>query len=363
MCNLCELSAGATHPCLWGSGNTNSDVMIVTDCPTYGEDANLQPGINTKWLATELFNVGVKIEECYYTYAVKCTSYQQPKSCIKACRTHLMEEIREVQPKYILVLGNTALYALTGGGAITKVRGDVIEKTFDYGNVKILPVLHPSAVIKNMQDLSIFRQDLYYFKRTVDNNWDTLSDFKWRIVKSRADIYDYYHTLYLPKSHVASYDIETDNIKNTDSGKLYICGVAFKEEVFVFPWEHKKLKKAPADFPAHQLNTLFSTPHVLTVAQNAKFDNRWLRTRGVTPRVDFDTYLAAYALNNTLPHGLKYMAKVEFGAPAYDSEVKFDEDFDFDKLCEYCAMDCYYTRKLYPILRRRLDVGQPSISI
>lgn len=350
MCTDCDLYK--TSPLqITGSGPAPCDVMIITDAPTTYEIVELKPGATNKWLVRELDLIGLDITNVYFTYAVKCLAPKRTKAQLKACKPRLLNEIARVNPKYILTLGADALYTLTGKTAITKVRGEIIN----WEGKQILPVYHPAGVLYKPEDLPVFRADLYYFKRMVDGDWDDLQGFKWRIVTSREDREAFMRAVYTSK--ITAYDIETTSLKNTDENKLLMIGVATDTETYLFPWEHPAVKNKPKNFPEEIIQWYFEHAS-FTVAQNAKFDNRWLRTRGIDPHVDFDTYLAAYTLNNTLPHGLKYLAKVEFGAKNYDAGIEFNDDFPFKQMAQYCALDCYYTRKLYPILEGRLKYAR-----
>ena len=345
-CTLCDACKSSPVVNIEGAGDTPNDVMIITDYPSFFEVTELKIGYSTRWLAEELASVGINLAEVYFTYALKCFVDSPTKAQLKACRQLLYNEIEQVQPKYILLLGGSALYSMFSKTAITKFRGEVL----DYSGIKVLPTYHPNSVMRKPEELTVFRADLYYFKRMIDNSWDDLSKFKWRIVRGNKDIDTFVSAV--KSSKLTSYDLETTGLKDTDTGKLLLLGVATKPEVFVFPWERPESTLTKRTLV--ELSNWYFEQSDKKVAQNGKFDNRWLRTRGVTPRTDFDTFLAAYTLNNTLPHGLKYLAKVEFGANNYDEGVEFTEDFPLEKQAEYCALDCYYTRKLAPILWRRL---------
>lgn len=346
MCTDCPLYKTSPNT-LWGSGNTPCNVMVVTDMPTTYEATKLQASNANKWFVRELNNVGIDLADCYFTYALKCNTLKKGKTELKACRHNLLKEIETVKPKVILALGSDALYSLTGKTTITKLRGEILYKD----DIKILPTFHPNAILRAPEQVTVFRADLYYFKRLIDNDWDDLTGFNWRIVTSRQDRYDFYRKVY--QSTCTAYDIETTELKNTDNGLLLMMGVATDEEVFLFPWEHPKVRR-PDGFPEEQIQWYFDEAPQ-TTGQNTKFDNRWLRSRGIRTRTDFDTYLAHYAWNNTLPHGLKYNAKVEFGATNYDAGIEFNVDFPFKIMAKYCALDCYYTRRWVPLLQARLQ--------
>lgn len=55
----------------------------------------------------------------------------------------LEEEIRVEQPNILILLGNTACWAVLGQTGITKIRGTVVNTRF---NVKAIPTFHPAAL-------------------------------------------------------------------------------------------------------------------------------------------------------------------------------------------------------------------------
>ena len=80
---------------------------------------------------------------------------------------HLVNELCKLQPKIVVTLGNTALWALTGLEEITKNRGNIYRCRFGVsGYSERLPILatyHPSFIMRNKSnDLykTQFHQDL-----------------------------------------------------------------------------------------------------------------------------------------------------------------------------------------------------------
>lgn len=74
----------------------------------------------------------------------------------------LFQEIKDVSPNLIVVLGNTPLWALTGEVGITQHRGKLINTKM--GN--ILPICHPAFVIRGRtQRYPVFVQDFRLAKK------------------------------------------------------------------------------------------------------------------------------------------------------------------------------------------------------
>jgi len=332
--------------------------MIVLDHPTLYEATSLTVGTTMRWFIRQLSIAGIDISTCYITYAVKCATEQVKSSHIKACKKYLLQDLADVNPEQVLLVGATPVHALLGKRSLSKIRGDVIEQD----GIKYMAIAHPSVALRAPEEASTFFADLHYFARVMEGTYDDMVDFKWRVVND-SDGYTALNKALMDSDSVA-YDIETTSLKDTDNGKMLCIGFATDHEVFVVPLEvdeENVINSARGRlFLIEKYFLAMRTAGVVTVAQNAKFDNRWLRSRGINPHVDFDTYIASYLLNNTLPHGLKYMAKVEFGAPTYNEGISFDETIPFAKLAEYCAKDCYYTRKLYYRLKERMNLYVPA---
>ena len=100
-----------------------SGLMVVGESPTAVECTRgiLMSGAGAQVLKETLQKVDMpfKEDEVYYTTAVKCAVPKKkgqkfPASAPVNCREYLLNEIRAVQPKMILVCGATALQTLTG---------------------------------------------------------------------------------------------------------------------------------------------------------------------------------------------------------------------------------------------------------
>jgi uracil-DNA glycosylase family 4 len=334
--------------------------MILGDAVTYNEDQTAQMfgGAVGKWLYRELMNVGIDMAKCYLTKAIKCYIPTKPtKSIIKSCRQLLIEEVDRVKPKYILALGATSLDVMIGKSTLSKYRGNA----FEWHGAQVIPTYHPAVVIRQPGNAWEFRSDLNYFSRMCEGKWEPPSDFKWCIVDTEAKLFDMIKDI--QNSNVASYDIETTSLKDYKNGKLLMIGIATPNMCYCMPLETPFNKL----FHVNQkqiLNDMFTQKGLIRVAQNAKFDNRWLRSRDIEPRVDFDTYIASYLLNVNTPHGLKYMAKTYLGAADYNDGIEFKENLtqaEFEAMAKYCCLDCYYTLKLHPILLEAMKGGQSVI--
>lgn len=353
-CKRCEFDHKVSTPCMPGIG-THGDIMVIGDMVSFYEDSSGDAfsGASSKQLTQELLNVGIDLTLCYYTKAIKCYTPTKPKRPqTKACREVLLEEVRRIKPKYILALGALSLEVMYGKNVpLTKNRGAL----FTWEGASCVATYHPNVISNQPEYLRMFRADLNYFSRVTEGEWKPPNDFKWELVNDE-DAFIKMIT-HCSTATELSYDIETTSLKDITTGKLLMLGLGVEGMNYVIPLE-TSFSKLNIPEVADTLKTLLGKNKIIKIAQNAKFDNRWLRSRGVDPSVTFDTFLAAYVINNALPHGLKYMAKTYCGAGDYGLGIEFKEDLteeEFLRMSEYCALDVYYTLKLYPILKEELE--------
>jgi len=106
----------------------------------------------------------------------------------------------------------------------------------------------------------------------------------------------------------------------------------------------------------HHLKPLFESRKPLMCWHNGQFDTSFLRRIGIPARIDHDTILLHYCLNeHEGDHDLDTLSRRELGAPEYKSKIKKyvqkgDKGYESvpkDELYPYLAKDCDYTLQLY----------------
>lgn len=115
-CSTCGLSKNCRNPRIKRYGKGNSGILIVGLCPGRQEDALGIPfvGPSGDLLKRQLGYVGLNLDQdCIRTNIVSCFKDTDPtKEQILACRKNLIQDIREVQPKLIICLGEQAINAV-----------------------------------------------------------------------------------------------------------------------------------------------------------------------------------------------------------------------------------------------------------
>ncbi len=182
-CTLCPLHCKATQT-VFGEGPADADVMIVGEQPGDHEDLAGRPFVGPagKVFDQTLAVLGMDRSKLYVTNAVKHFKYesrgkkrihQRPDAGeVQRCRWWLTREIDLIQPKLIVAMGATAVFALTGvKEKLSGLRGKPMP--MDGGRMLFITV-HPSYLLripdsaKRNEELQRFQDDMISIRRLVD---------------------------------------------------------------------------------------------------------------------------------------------------------------------------------------------------
>lgn len=150
-CSLCKSTVNKVP----GEGNRYADVVFCGEGPGQTESETGRPFVGRagKMLMNMLASIDLKREDVYILNTCKCRPPNNRKPTpeeMDTCFPFLRDQIRLIQPKIIVALGNSALYSLTGkDGGITKRCGTIEYFTKYDENIKIIPNFHPSGLLRN----------------------------------------------------------------------------------------------------------------------------------------------------------------------------------------------------------------------
>lgn len=139
-CQGCSLAGQPHVPPRFGR---SAKAMIVTDCPTWGEEnkSEMVEGLGSEYVREALKVAGLSVGDFYWTTLVKS---RKPKGArlaneqINACSKYLDQEIQALQPGLIIALGSTTLKHLIKGSRLTQA---------DAGKVEHVPGLNASVLV------------------------------------------------------------------------------------------------------------------------------------------------------------------------------------------------------------------------
>lgn len=158
-CTKCRLAKGRTTV-VFGSGAEDADLMFIGEAPGFHEDKQGLPfvGAAGQLLETLLGRIGMKRDEVWICNILKCRppgNRDPMPDEIEACTPYLLEQIRLIDPRIIVSLGNFATQFLLGRRiGITRVRGQRLA----YDGRILIPTYHPAAVLRGGQSSSAMRE-------------------------------------------------------------------------------------------------------------------------------------------------------------------------------------------------------------
>lgn len=378
----------------------NARVMVVGKAPGRYEferkSATAGPGMTL--LAQAFGESGIREAdfcEWYVTYACKFSPPDEditaiPAAWIKDCAILLEQEIRLVQPDYILCLGNEATKAvLNAKGSVSSLGGRAIpHKVYDKdGNVreiKVMSIMHPAYIARKPEMYEDFCGQVGRFKAMLNDELYVREDV------DHADIYTEEALIEMvdamiadpaPNANIIAVDCEwngdhpgesnaylrTIQVSNRDKWARTIVlrheggSTAFKPNLNVVRRELNRLLK--------------STParHVRVGGHFLRADLPWLIDFGVDVREEYapdpdpdirerggwDTSLMYHAVNECARYGLDECAMRFTTAPTYWAELdnwkkqhkKKNEDFGYGDLPAhilhpYASYDADVTRRI-----------------
>jgi uracil-DNA glycosylase len=181
-----------------GIGPQRAQIMVIGETPDYDEDRLGRPfvGASGHELTKMLSDAGMRREDCYMTNAIKVhppgndlslwisDKKKQPwddavfylgkwvKPFIVTDIAELFAEIDRINPKVILVLSNTALWALTDNEGIDKWRGSQLLTALDrplQRPYNVIPTYSASAILRKWDWRQIAVIDMMRAHREVTN--------------------------------------------------------------------------------------------------------------------------------------------------------------------------------------------------
>ncbi len=150
-CQKCPLAPTRTNVVV-ERGDRKAKILIIGEAPGEQEDLSGLPfvGKSGQLLDKILESVGFDTnKDIYVCNTVKC---RPPNNRVPTeietttCKPYLLEQIRLVDPKIILLTGATSLKSILGEKlGITKVRG----QWYEWEGRLVMPIFHPSYLLRN----------------------------------------------------------------------------------------------------------------------------------------------------------------------------------------------------------------------
>jgi len=166
VCKICQKDKiGMAVP---GEGNADADIAFIGEAPGKKEAETGRPFIGRagKLLRGLLADIGIKDADVYITSPVKYLPvYVTPNEAdIAHGRIHLFKQLDIIQPKVVVLMGNTAMLAvLQEKFSVAEQHGTIIER----GGMAYFLSYHPAAPLYAPKLREVIKADFLKLKKLV----------------------------------------------------------------------------------------------------------------------------------------------------------------------------------------------------
>lgn len=169
-CNACKLCETRTNT-VPGMGVQNPLVLVIGEGPGEQEDRQGLPFVGAAGQLLDKMLGAINLSRVTNTYIANIVKCRPPHNRdpeiteINACINFLQEQIKLLQPKFILLLGRIATETiLNNKSGITRLHGNF----FEYAGIPVMPTYHPSALLRNADLKRPAWEDLKTFKNKIN---------------------------------------------------------------------------------------------------------------------------------------------------------------------------------------------------
>ena len=175
-CRKCPLHKTRKNP-VPGEGNPQAKTILIGEAPGYWEDVKGKPfvGAAGKFLDTLIAILNLSRKDVFITNVLKCRppkNREPSPNEVQQCTPYLDKQIRIIQPKFIITLGNYSTgYILSKAGlpfnGITQAHGKFYETTILDLHVTVFPTFHPAAGLYSGRYKKLLQQDFQLLKKEI----------------------------------------------------------------------------------------------------------------------------------------------------------------------------------------------------
>ena len=170
-CNLKENSKRL----VMGEGDINSSIMLIGEAPGIEEESSGLPfqGKVGELLNKMLIAINIKRKKIYLSYSVNFRTPEDRKPTSLEIRRYskfLKEHISIINPKIIILMGSTAMEAITGSiSKISEERGKWKEIIIKNKTFPLMVTFSPSYLIRFPENKKHSWEDLKKIKQKIEN--------------------------------------------------------------------------------------------------------------------------------------------------------------------------------------------------
>ena len=353
---LCEECPLYSRPCAPTQSPRNPKAAIVSRSPGYHEAIAGKPfsGPSGKVLDHLLKMNGVSRDTVLVTNTVLCAPDDAvvPTEAIKACAPRLRKELSGID--LVIACGREAVNELIGRGSIDHYRGYRIEQP----ERTVVAANNPALVLRDDSTFPNLKRD---FRRAFHPDPPPTLPIV-EVIEDGNDARRYITERIEDEGTIAA-DIES---RGGLSHRATFISLQFSTDgINATVLGERQGLFDDADFLGNYLRPFLESSSHSFAWHGGKFDTKIFRhTYGINARVDHDTMLLSYALDERSGtderigvHGLDYLLMDEFGWPKYSSSAiektkKTGIVTDYDEFYRYAGMDVGGT---YQLLELQLE--------
>lgn len=298
-CYNCGLAGGRTS-IVNGRGTRKNPIVFVGEAPGKDEDEQAKPFVGSagRVLMAMLKDAGISVSEAYFTNVCRCRppGNRTPTYAeIEACREHLKEELKSLEPRFVVALGDTASYALTGKKT-NPYRGSFV--TSEYVQCPVLITSHPA---KSFHERYVF--DIVVWDLQKLYNYEQEQKPTQYLVNPHDQIIEQWMKKAVDTEATVAVDIETmSRTGNPDDGlnprRGYIEGIGFCiDEGVALHLSGNTLERN-----WWRVKQFLENPWLNLVFQNNRFDRAFLLEKDIVCKCWWDTMTGMYLFNPDFPH-------------------------------------------------------------
>jgi len=329
LCGPCGLWEQCRSPKMKPTGEGKRGILVVGEAPGEHEDAQGKPFVGTsgRTLDRMFKKAGVNLRrDCWITNTLICRppgNATPTDKQIDYCKPNLLNTIKELNPKTIVLVGSAAVRSLIGHiwkkkpGPITEWVGwSIPDREF---NAWICPVYHPAYLFRQHRRAldAIAGEQLKSALRHTGRPWRKIPDYTGQVEcitdprRAAACIREI-----RLKGGRAAWDLETNMLKpDGDSARILSASICWEgKKTISFLWSDEVVEPFKK----------FLLSQSQKIGHNMKFDHRWVmkiidtRTRNWY----WDTMIMAHVLDPRQGiTSLNFQSYVNLGLPPYDSHV------------------------------------------
>ena len=174
-CNHCQLHESRNQP-IYGRGNKNADLLFILLAPTQTDDKSGQlcDGEANTLFSKMLSAIEISIDDVYITSLLKCSVpvvHTVSPEEIQSCNSYLQQQLQLVQPKLVVVLGETTNQCLFQNTlSLDDFRAMNTGSPQQINNIPLFTSYSPEELLKSPENKRNAWSDLQQIKKTLETN-------------------------------------------------------------------------------------------------------------------------------------------------------------------------------------------------